>query len=560
MPSPLVYAADFETTTDENDCRVWAYGIAKIAAPDKVKFGTSVIEFLRELVKSNSTVYFHNLKFDGMFIINALLEQGYEWSPNRRLAPREFSTLYSDTGKLYSINVRWSHKAVTEFRDSLKKLPLSVERMAKAFNLPEVKGELDYHAYRAPGHKLTREEKDYIAADVTIVARAVGETLAEGMNKLTIGADSLAEYKRIYGTKRFANTFPVLSDEWDDDIRAAYRGGYTYADKRHSGKVLETPGQVYDVNSLYPSVMRLRRLPYGTPTRGVGRPPLGDDRLRIFRVTMTARLRKNHLPIIQLKKSFQFHESEYLERIDEPHTVSVTNVDWEMWNKHYVIDVHAWHGYYEFDSALGLFDDYIDKWMDVKANSVGGKREIAKLHLNSLYGKFATSRDITGKYPILADDGSVKWVRGEKETRPPIYTAMGVFITSYARETMITAAQENYDIFAYCDTDSLHVLGEQPPKGISIHESELGAWKHEGNFDRAKYLRAKAYAERIIWEPKHGSIPPRMDVKLAGVPVGLSAKLSFDDLSPGTVIHGKLVPRNVPGGVVLKESPYEIKL
>lgn len=543
-----VFVADFETTTDAEDCRVWAYGIAAIDKPDDVSMGTSLLEFLRLLIKTNTTVYFHNLKFDGTFIINELLRQGYEWSPNRTLAPREFSTLYSDTGKLYSINVRWTRMSVTEFRDSLKKLPMSVAVIAKAFGLEEGKGELDYHAHRPVGHEITEEEADYIRRDVAIVAHAVGQTLSEGMTRLTVGADSLADYKKIVKTRAFKRLFPVVDADTDLEIRQAYRGGYTYADKRHSGKHHKRPGMVFDVNSLYPSVMYDRKLPFGLPLRGDGKPTTSD--IWIAHVTFTAKLRKNFIPIIQVKKSFQFGESEYLERIDEPVTLSVTNIDWQLWNKHYDIEVIEWHYHYEFQSAAGMFVNYIDKWMKVKAESTGGKREIAKLHLNSLYGKFATSTNVTGKYPVL-EDGAVKWITDNPETRNPIYTAMGAFITAYAREVMITAAQDNYDIFAYCDTDSLHVFTDETPDGLNVHPTELGAWKFEGRFTEAKYLRAKAYAELI---------DGKMDVKLAGVPRHISGKLTFDQLRAGYVIHGKLVPRNVPGGVVLVDAPYEIKL
>ena len=53
--------------------------------------------------------------------------------------------------------------------------------------------------------------------------------------------------------------------------------------------------------------------------------------------------------------------------------------------------------------------------------------------LNSLYGKFATNPDITPKLPYLKEDGSVGYRLGEKETRDPVYTPMGCFITAWAR-------------------------------------------------------------------------------------------------------------------------------
>lgn len=548
--APVIYAADFETTTDPEDARVWAYGYAPIDAPNNVTLGTDIVKFFQGIAKlGNSIVYFHNAKFDGTFIIYWLLTHGYEWSPERRLLTKEFTTLFSKMGKLYSVRVCWGKNKVTEFRDSVKKLPMPLADVAKTFHLDVLKGEIDYEKPREIGYEPTQDEWDYVYNDVYILAEAMRQTHDDGMVKLTVGADALDEYKTMIGRKKFRKYFPLVSPETDSEIRAAYRGGYTYADERRKGKRIEAAGLALDVNSLYPYVMREKVLPYGDPMPFNGAPP--DDGLCVFRVTFTAKLKPNHLPIIQIKKSFRFAESEYLREITEPTTLTVTNIDWEMYNQHYDINVIAYDGGYRFYSRRGLFDEYIDKWMEVKANSTGGARALAKLRLNSLYGKFATSRDVTGKYPVI-EDGRVKWVLGDEDEREPIYTAMGVFITAYARQVMITAAQANYDTFAYCDTDSLHLIRPDVPDTIDVHPSRLGAWKHEYDFDTAFYMRAKAYAERTT--------EGKMVVRVAGLPVKVSERLTFDDFYDGHVIHGKKVPKNVPGGVVLVDSPYELKM
>lgn len=116
-----------------------------------------------------------------------------------------------------------------------------------------------------------------------------------------------------------------------------------------------------------------------------------------------------------------------------------------------------------------IFDKYVDHFMEIKKNSTGGLRQIAKLHLNSLYGKFATNPDITGKHPTLKDN-RVSLVMNEPEMRDPVYTPMGVFITAYARKKTISAAQDNYDIFAYADTDS-YTLSVPPLPGFAVGRS-----------------------------------------------------------------------------------------
>lgn len=584
--------ADFETTTKRDDCRVWAWGIVDIMEDDDVDMGTDISSFIEYVSQRNSNCYFHNLKFDGGFIIWWLLTNGYEHNDSNDTAiPGTFKTLISDMGMVYSITVSWDNGKITEFRDSFKKLPMTIKRIAKAFQLADGKGEIDYHAERPIGHILTAEEREYLRRDVKIGAQAMRQVLNSGMTKLTVASDSLAEFKRLAG-KTFDKIFPVLSYEMDAEIRRAYRGGFTYADPRFTGKV-NGCGIVLDVNSLYPSVMRYNALPWGTPVFEAGKVE-PDERhpLTIFSVTFTAKIKPDHIPCIQIKGSSAFVPTMYLEEITEPTTLMVTNVDWELYHEQYDIDVYEWGGGWKFHAAEGMFDTYIDKWAKVKEESKGGIREIAKLHLNSLYGKFASNPNVTSKIPMLVN-GVVKYKRGDDEIRPPVYTAAGVFITSYARALTIRAAQANYDRFAYADTDSLHLIGLEPPvggakfegeyAGLDIHPTRMGAWKFEYAFDSSYYIRPKAYLEHLpdVAPDAHDDTCPegcnkahehgddcaqgcqmRHDYvnRIAGLPEQISGALTFDDLVPGLVLEGKLTPVAVIGGIVLENIPFELKL
>ena len=180
-----IFVADFETTTDPEDCRVWGWGIVEVSRTAEladVLVGTTIDLFLGQLCEIDSVVYFHNLAFDGSFILDYILRHGYVHVDEY---PRkgEFESLISNTGKFYSVKVRWRQGGSTEFRDSLKKLPMSVSYVAKSFKLPMSKLEIDYHAYRSPGHVLTDEEREYIASDVVIVARALALQLDQGKDQ-----------------------------------------------------------------------------------------------------------------------------------------------------------------------------------------------------------------------------------------------------------------------------------------------------------------------------------------------------------------------------------------
>jgi hypothetical protein len=212
----------------------------------------------------------------------------------------------------------------------------------------------------------------------------------------------------------------------------------------------------------------------------------------------------------------------------------------------------SWNGGWKFHGITGFFKEYIDKWMAVKENSDGGLRFIAKLHLNSLYGKFATNPDVTPKVPVLDENGVVKLVVGEEEKRNPVYTPVGVFITAYARDVTIRAAQQNYDVFAYADTDSLHLLTETDPPGLDVHPSKLGAWKYEGSFTEAIYVRAKCYCEHM----SDGTY----STHVAGLPESIAEKVTLDDMQHGTVWSGKLAPQRVRGGIVLSSVDFTLNI
>ena len=552
--------ADFETTTNPDDCRVWAWGIVDIDNTEEFIYGTDIESFFQFCAENSCVVYFHNLAFDGVFILDRIMKENFNYVKDRRkLKPGTFNSLIDSNGKFYTIVVKWGTGKITEFRDSLKKLPMSVKRIGEAYKTGMSKGSIDYEEDRPIGHELTEEEIDYLKTDVLIVAKALKTQFDEGMLKLTTGADSLYEYTNLMGKKQFKALFPLLNFTMDAEVRKAYRGGWTYVSPKYARRVTGG-GMVFDVNSLYPYVMKTRLLPYGMPIFIEGPPQFSEEYpLAIFSVTFTATIKPNHHPCIQDKMSRFFLNVEYLNEITEPMTTVCTSVDWKLWNDQYDIEVISFNGLYMFHGTHGLFDEYINKWAKIKAESSGGLREIAKLHLNSLYGKFATNPDVTGKHPVLEND-RIKFEMNEQEFRDPIYTPMGVFITAYARDVTIRAAQDNYDCFAYADTDSLHLITDTEPENLNIHPSELGAWKKELEFNSAFYARPKAYCEKVLHKSYNRKVKNYEYIThIAGLPVSIADKVTLSDFVNGRVFEGKLHPERVPGGVVLRPVAYTLK-
>lgn len=566
------YSCDFETTTDPNDCRVWAYGWMQVGKTSRYEIGNSLEEFMQWAEKCDGILYFHNLKFDGEFIVNWLLHNGYKEDDSGK--PKTFTTVISSMGQWYAIDICYGYrkkkKLHTTIYDSLKKLPYPVKVIAKAFNLEIMKGDIDYDAPRPIGHIITDEELAYIKNDIQIVAEALDVQFKQGLDRLTNGSDSLKGFKDSISKKQFEKWFPILSLETDTDIRKAYRGGFTWLNDRFKNKEVGE-GIVYDVNSLYPAQMYTRLLPVGRPIFFNGQyQPDKKYPLFIQHIRCQFEIKEGFIPTIQIKKNLRFQENEYLKSSDgEIVDLYMTNIDLEMFFEHYeVVDLEYCSGYM-FRGQTGMFKEFIDYWTAIKTTSEGAIKSLAKLQLNSLYGKFASNPDVTGKYPYLKEDGSTGFRLKEKEFRDPVYTPMGVFITSWARYTTISTAQKCYDRIIYCDTDSIHLVGTEVPEAIQdiIHDKALGMWAFEGTFVSGKYIRQKTYAHLMkLDKPKLIKKSNRLIettheliVKCAGMPDRVKKRVKFETFSIGFNSNGKLRPKHVRGGVVLEDSVFTIK-
>ena len=569
------YVADFETivpdkTVDDFDSveeyekylkefetRVWAWGIVDIYDNSKLKIGTDLNKFMKLItLLNNPEIYFHNLGFDSGFIFDYLLKNGFTYSDSGK--EKTFNAIISETNTIYKIEIIYKRylkgiKKVT-FYDSYKKLPFPVSVIGKAYDLEVSKGEIDYTRFREVGYKLSDEEIEYVKLDLLVVAQALKFQFDDGLIKMTTGSDALSLFKKSIGLKTFRSCFPILDHEVDDYIRKSYKGGFTYVAPRFKGKILGE-GSVYDVNSLYPSQMRYKNLPISEPKQFYGKYERDPQYpLYIQEIVVEFEVKKDHIPTIQIKGSGWAKDTEYIEETKEPVRLYLTNVDLQLFMDHHIVHYIEYVKGYKFQETNGIFNNYIDHYMAIKENTEGAIKQNAKLLLNSLYGKFATNPDVTSKYVIMGEDGIVKYVKKDQEFRDPIYTAMGSFITAYAREVTIRTAQSVYDRFVYADTDSIHLIGSDRPD-IDVHPTKLGAWDHEYYFVKAKYVRAKMYYDVAI---KDNGETYNV-VKGAGIPDSQRMNVSIDEYDFGFQYY-KLIPKRVKGGIILFEELQEVKL
>lgn len=600
MKSSLCWSADFETTTDLDDCRVWAYALSNIENPKDFRYGNSIEDFINFCAssKENYTMYFFNLKFDGAFILSYLLTNGYtrvDKASERKT--KTFTTLITDKGLFYAIEIYFEVKKhrtnKVKIIDALKIFPnFSVETLAEAFGLPISKLELDYSEYRPVGHELTPHEVDYIRNDVEIVAWALKAMFDKGLTRMTIASNAMQDFRK--RCKHFKKLFPTLPPDVDAGIRESYRGGFTYLNEKCAGEI-QGKGVSIDVNSLYPSTMKLLPMPIDYPIYFEGKyDPDPSYPLYVQVICCRFNLKPNKIPCIQIKNSLSFIPNEYLKSSDgQLITLTLTNPDLELFLDQYDISDESYLCGWKFHASMNVFDNYIDYWMEekIRASKEGNKplKTIAKTMLNSLYGRFAVSLHARQKAPYLDTRGKVCYYNLPEETKKGCYIPVASFITAYGRNKTIRTSQivrdytiEKYgvDKYWYSDTDSIKSglndddLSELKD-AIQLDDYKLGYWALEEHIDRFLGLRQKCYITEV---------EGKVHVTVAGLPKYLAPLITFDNFKKGFTtsglnledmrriakqngateeeikkLHHKLSYTYVNGGVVLTDTDFTIK-
>ena len=312
---------------------------------------------------------------------------------------------------------------------------------------------------------------------------------------------------------------------------------------------------------MYPGVLKHKLMPYGEPIffKGEYKPnPIYP--LYVINFLCEFKLKPGHFPSIQIKKMpARYIDNEYLSESDGPTVLTLTNVDYELFIDQYDVKIIEVYCGYMFMGKVGLFDEYIDYWYNVKTESRfsgdTGMEKIAKLMLNSLYGKFGTRKHTTPHIPFLDEEKNlVRYKEGKPEEVKGGYIPVATFCTSYARDIIIRGAQACGDRFVYADTDSLHVIGTDPIPGLDIDDKRLGAFKLESKFKRAKFIRQKTYLEVFDNNGKEN-----INIKCAGMPDNIKERLKEADFYEGAEYEGNLKAKSVPGGVILADVTYKIK-
>lgn len=331
---------------------------------------------------------------------------------------------------------------------------------------------------------------------------------------------------------------------------------------KYQGKLLRHV-KSYDYNSMYPSQM-LEKMPIGNgKTLEVklpedyqkARETLLKEGYKQFIVSVwviKAKVKDGYHPFIGVGKGFSLSKAYVYKR-------ELENVKLALWEEEF----NLFDSYYDseyiisyvtgFKESEGLFDDYIKYWRNVKETSTGALRQIAKLMLNSLYGKFGMNTERISKFPEGFDEtGKIVWGSYDNPTNTYYAKVISSRICSLARCELVRAIEECGDDFIYCDTDSVYCFEWCNPN-IPLSDNEFKHWKLEGHYPYAKFLKAKLYIKY-----DNG----KKVVRAAGLPNDTAKKyLNFKTLYNGYKIEGeKKVKRRVRGGVIIDTTDFKINV
>lgn len=392
-------------------------------------------------------------------------------------------------GRIFLIKVK-KHKNVWTLADSFAILPASLDSLGRFFNVENPKlDKPDFSNLRD-----TEETRTYLRSDVLCLYQVIEKyrkqpEIADSGQAFTLAQSAMQVFRRKLRT-------PILnlSEKEEDFIRKCAYGGRTEVFKRRGFDL-----RCYDVNSMYPYVMRNFPMPIGNAVRTYefkeGKPGF---------YLANVKLKDCYIPPLPY-----FHNE--LGRLIFP-VGSLSNcycTGAELDNAREFIDsIEVVDGLY-FPETEFLFAEYVDYFYSIKQNSTSDSPDyfISKLMLNSLFGKFGQRRERenlvfsqspeTGMIPYNEDEGI--WLTESRSKAKYIIPSISAHITALARVRLFNLLNEDS---YYCDTDSVYTSKQ-------LEESaEIGGLKLELQaIGECLFLAPKTYANSA--KIKHKGIPSK---------------------------------------------------
>ena len=526
-----------ETSYDGEEARIDAVHAMTLDGSEVVSRETfeEVEGFLSRFV----VVYTWDMDLVGPCIVWDYAMRGIQWSQSPEPSDDELSGLYTGDGRFFSLKLP-IRDGGTQVRAVETRLPLDFDALAETF-YPQWVADL---ALDVPAARVY----------MSILAAAISFDGIFESWAMTQASAAFSQLKAVLGPA-YADLYPKPGRVQSDTLRAAYAPGLCDIGPAVLPFAETTAGVAWDVNSLYPSIMAHERLPVGRPWYHEGAPE--DLRgLWIAQVTASGTVRKDSIPCL-----FTMTDDTRTVRTElDCTTFWLTSVDYGLMCECYDVEILCWHQCYEFASSVGDLAPYILPLYDLKSHADPAMRVVAKQCLNTVYGKFG-SRTVVSNQALRipeadVDDESGEVTLGRLEpirvaTRwiPSTYPALAAFVTAYGRARLARVCSANLGRLLYYDTDSVILLGDEPPSDAAVGTA-LGQWSRREVFERAKFVGPKQYYLKVADGP---------DVAhFSGLSGEMLPHVRYEEIREGASLENRIC-RMVPGGAAYLAETYTLK-
>ena len=460
----------------------------------------------------NLAVFIYNLSFEWSFLLPILLKQGFKFKAD---IDKDDEYVYNSistksVSSVWQVQIKFKKNSGTLLlRDLAKLYGGGLGNVAKAFNLPTQKGEIDYRLNRLHGHVITQEEKSYCFKDTRIIIDILLEEIKRN-DKDFFKAVSMASYSMLKLLKRgfprstkpyrkYRELYPELGEEENLFVRQALAGGICYATKRFQFKEVDAPVLHIDGHQMHPSQIYLKPHPYGEGEYFTGSPTKFFKHINICHIKVSYDDVKIHSIIKLIGRDFADDVELYVYDFEIPTmrkcyvNLEIEFIDGYCYKSRFL----PWREY--------VHENYIQRLEAKKNHDAYNTLRYKLLNNAGAYGKFVEKPHTEIFQNIINEDGIIdsNIVPKEFDDVMKQYNAKYTYIPlasipAWSRVELVeTALKFGWENILYFDTDSIFCLYNEETKKVLETQinlnDELGGWAVEEICERAQFTAPKRY-------------------------------------------------------------------
>lgn len=449
-----IYFADLETTSYEtnyyNTFQDVKINVGYIQGNDETNVGLYFLSF-KEMIhwiweKSESCyIYFHNLSFDGIFLIKWLVNNGYRLvNDDVKKKNRDFSC-FRQLNKMYGLDLcvkgKKKNLIYISFRCSLLILSSSIKDLGKSIGKNKYEGidekELDKFYCVEPKDDVNKYDKkylEYLKQDVEIAKESINIFEKEinwylnkhkidlkWYSKLTIGGIAYSLQQKYLIDFPHVKKGLKISDESYKIASKFYRGGFCEFNPNIQNQIVKAKnGIILDINSAHPNSMT-KFLPYGEMINFKDEKPSGNY-LEYWEIWVSnAHIKKEFENIPIMCDWHKVNDSKYKNNFRFVYNLAgfvcyYLKEEWDVIQKFY--DIKSFKIVNKYWCRAGKYlETYINDLYELKVkHKKEGQEALAntyKILLNSSYGKHATRQQFSDYYVCRNKDEYDKLLKDE---------------------------------------------------------------------------------------------------------------------------------------------------